>query len=338
MFERLKYVHRYNYSRFWSHRPIILAHSITSRCNCRCKICDVWRKTGDATDLSTLEIFRMLDEAEEQNFVAYLAWGGEPLLRADSLDILKHAHDLGLYTSFVTNGILLSEKASKIAKIVDLTWVSLDHFTDYHDDMRGHEGAFDSALEGIKRLRDEGGKIAINCVLSRLNPGSVVKMAELAKDLDVKLAFDPMEVFPGINDEYVLPGLDLRHLFREISDLKKAGYPVINSFDYLRHLTSSRKYSCAQSKIFLNVAENGEVTPFWCQRAGNVIGDLREQSLSDVLHSTTYDDFNKTTEGCSLCNNSSTVETSMFYSMETFLRNCFKLPSPILSFIVDYGI
>lgn len=233
--------------------------------------------------MSTLEVFRILDEAKERNFVSYLVWGGEPLLRTDSLEILKHAHELSLYTSLVTNGILLPEKASEIAKIADLTWVSLDHYSDYHDEMRGFKGAFKKAVEGIIRLRSKGGRIEINCVLSRLNMDSAANMAKLASDLGVRIAFDPMEVFPGINDEYALSRLESSRLFQEIFDLKKAGYPILNSFEYLRHLKSPVKYVCAQSKVFINISENGEVTSFWCRKEDNVIGDLYKQSLGEIL-------------------------------------------------------
>lgn len=105
----------------------------------------------------------MLNEAKKLNFVAYVAFGGEPLMRPDIMDILRYAHELGLYTSIITNGTLLSENAKKIANIVDLTWVSLDYDSEYHDKMRSHQGAFEKAVEGIYRLRQAGGNIVINC-------------------------------------------------------------------------------------------------------------------------------------------------------------------------------
>ena len=93
-------------------------------------------KKHNTDEMTIHEIFRMLDEARKLNFVAYIVFGGEPLMRTDILDILQHAHDLGFYTSLITNGIYLPEKSEKIAKVVDLTWVSLDHYSDYHDEMR----------------------------------------------------------------------------------------------------------------------------------------------------------------------------------------------------------
>jgi MoaA/NifB/PqqE/SkfB family radical SAM enzyme len=338
MLSALSYAHRYNYSRFWSHKPILLAHSLTSACNCKCQICEVWRSRIASDEMRTDEVLKMLEEARKQNFVAYLAWGGEPLMRADIAGILGHAHKLGLYTSLITNGTFLSERAKDLSKVVDLTWVSLDHFSDYHDEMRGFEGAFDRAIDGINQLKNAGGRVAVNCVLSKLNLNSVRGMCELARSLGVKLAFDPMEIFPGFNDEYALRRSECNHLFAEVFELKKAGFPILNSYDYLAHLASDRSYSCAQPRVFMKVSETGEVAPFWCKRSNSVLGNVRKQSLGSILHSPSFNEFVKTTEGCRLCSNSSTVEVSMFYAMRRFFTNCLKMPNPILRFIIDFGL
>jgi len=336
MLETLEYAYRYAISRFWTHKPILLTHSLTSKCNCRCKICHIWRKENNTREMKTQEIFKMLDEARRLNFVAYLAFGGEPLIRPDAMDVLEHAHDLGLYTSIITNGTYLSDKAQEIAKVVDFTWVSLDYYSDYHDEMRGLEGIFNSAMEGIVKLRNEGGKIAINCVLSKLNRNVVRRMAKLAQELHVKLAFDPMEIFPEANEEYALSRVEYRRLFLDVLELKRLGYPILNSYEFLTHLISPMEYSCAQPRVFINVYENGQIRPFWCQKNNQILGDLRKQSLGEVLHSSPFEEFARIASFCNLCNNSSTAEVSMFYSYKRFLSNCFKIPNPILRFIADY--
>lgn len=337
MFRALSYAHRYNYSRFWSHKPIILTHSVTSKCNFRCKICDVWRKQNTDREMSTHEILKMLDDARRLNFVAYLVWGGEPLMRADTVEILKHAHNLGLYTSLITNGAFLAQKAEEIVDCVDLTWVSLDYSSEYHDQMRGSPGAFDKATSGILALRRMGGRVVINCVLSKLNMDCVDKMAALTSRLGAKVAFEPMKPFTGTNEEYALSTVELDGLSSQILESKKAGYPILNSYDYLNHLRRPSDFSCAQPRVFITVTEGGKVVPFWCEKDKRVLGNLRNQSLGEVLSSDRYAEFTKATEGCSQCTNSSTVEASLFYSVRNFIASCTRIPNPILSFILDYG-
>ena len=329
---------KYVLSRFWTRKPIILTHSVTSRCNCRCKICDVWRKRPDDDEMSTREILQLLDEAKNLNFVAYVVWGGEPLIRPDIFEILQHARDLNFYISVITNGIYLLKRAEKLAKLADLTLVSLDHHTDYHDEMRGVKGTFDRAVKGIAKLGQKGGRAAINCVLSKLNIDDVGRIATLARRLGVNIAFDPMEVFLGYNDEYSLSAGELKHAFSEIRSLKRQGYPILNSYEYMDHIISHTEYSCAQPSIFVMVTEDGKIKPFWCQKTSKTLGDLRKQSLSEILHSHSFKQFAEITKNCNLCGNSTTVEASIFYSTRRFFKNYYKWNNPYLKFISDYAL
>jgi len=279
----------------------------------------------------------MLDEAKRLNYVAYVAWGGEPLMRPDIMEILQHSRDLGLYTSVITNGTLLPERAEKIAKIADLTWVSLDHDSEFHNEMRGRSGVYQKALEGIAKLRKAGGRVVINCVLSKLNMDAAKKVAEVARRLRVRVAFDPMEIFPGNNSEHALAPQELRSMFSEIRELKDQGYPILNSYEFIDHITNPIEYSCAQPQIFTWVSANGKVEPFWCQRTRKVLGDLRKQSLSEVLHSHELKEFTELAKGCNICGNSSTVECAVFYSAKRFLTNLFNPTGPYLKFILDFA-
>ena len=288
--------------------------------------------------MSKREIFNMLDEAEKLNFAAYLVWGGEPLMRSDILEILQRAHDNNLYTSIITNGTYLPEKAKKLAKLVDLTFVSLDHHSDYHDVMRGRKGTFNHAMKGIIKLRDAGGRVVINCVLSKLNHDSAKKMIELARSMGVKIAFDPMEVFTGYNEELTLTADERTKVFSEIRELENQEGFVLNSHEYLEHFINHAKYSCAQPSIFLVVTEDGKVNPFWCKKTDSLLGDLRKQSLSEILNSSSLKQFAETAKNCNLCSNSTTVETSMYYSIRRFFTNYYKWNNPYLKFLADYAL
>jgi len=288
--------------------------------------------------METDRVLGMLEEAARLHFAAYLVWGGEPFMRPDLMDILRHARRLGLYTSLVTNGTSLAEKAKDVARAVDLTLVSLDHFSHYHNEMRGLDGVFEMAKDGIVKLKRAGGRVAVNCVLSKLNMDSVRGVCELARALRVKVAFDPMEVFPGINEEYALSHAERIGLFSEILRFKRDGYPILNSYDYIQHLISSQACSCAQPRVFMVVSENGVIAPFWCRKNSQPLGDLREQSLGSILCSDRYEEFVKTVKGCNLCVNSVTAESSLFYSARRFFTNCFTTHNPILRFIADYSL
>ena len=101
-------------------RPYVLSHGITSRCNLRCKFCEYWENPGK--EMSTPEIFRMLEDARSFGIGVYNAWTAEPLMRKDLQAILHHAKGLGLITSLITNGKLL---ASRVHELDDLDYLSV---------------------------------------------------------------------------------------------------------------------------------------------------------------------------------------------------------------------
>jgi MoaA/NifB/PqqE/SkfB family radical SAM enzyme len=309
----LKIAGKYIYSHQVTHRPIILTHAVTRRCNCSCKICDTWRRPQNHDEMKTGDIFRMLDQAASSGFVAYIAFGGEPLMRNDIAEILGHAHTLGLYTIIITNGYLLKEKADDLAGITDLTIVSLDDEGTAHDNLRGVDGLSQRVLGGITAMRKQGARIALNCVLSRFSLGAERRMISFAMNHGLKIAFDPMEPFSGINDEGVMNDEECRQVFSNLLNQKQLGAPILNSDRFLMHQISPIPYTCAQPRIFLRVAEEGTIHPFWCRKTDHILGDVQKQSLKEIIDSPAWKKFDATAQECNLCMNSSTVESSLFY-------------------------
>jgi len=162
-------------------------------------------------------------------------------------------------------------------------------------------------------------------------------MVELAQKLGARIAFDPMEIFPGCNEQIALTFNQRQQIFSQIALLKEKGYPILNSDGFIRFNQKPGHYNCAQPRIFLKVYEDGKVRPFWCQKNNDVLGDLRKQSLCDFLHSPAYKKFRNNAWTCCLCRNSCQVETSMFYSIRRFLMRLLQPKNSILKFIMDYA-
>jgi MoaA/NifB/PqqE/SkfB family radical SAM enzyme len=70
--------------------------------------------------------------------------GGEPPLREDIVELVRHAHDIGLLTRISTNGLLLDRELVSRLKRAGLTpcGVSIDDADpETHDRLRGLLGA-----------------------------------------------------------------------------------------------------------------------------------------------------------------------------------------------------
>ena len=85
-------------------RPVVI-WNLTQRCNLKCRHC--YAVAADhhfPGELSTQEAFDVLDDLAAFRIPALILSGGEPLSRADTLDIARRSKGYGLYTALSTNG------------------------------------------------------------------------------------------------------------------------------------------------------------------------------------------------------------------------------------------
>lgn len=270
-------------------RPFVLSHGVNARCNMRCSFCEYWKETGE--EPSREEVFKLLDDAKTFGIGVYNAWTTEPLLRKDLPEIMAHAKKLGMITSMVTNGKLLYKRAHEL-KDVDFLSVSVDGTKSYKE-IRNMD--FEDLMKGIKKaieVRKQQNKenpILLNCVLSNKNLDDIEDLILLAKDLGTKISFEPVHEFSGIEgetwDEF---GIRDKEKFRKVVDriieLKKQGYPIINSKTYLRMVRDrNMDYTCRASSVIIDVTHDGTAETCRVQHEplGNVMRDGFEKVWKD---------------------------------------------------------
>ncbi|MDF2952859.1 MAG: Radical SAM superfamily maturase [Thermodesulfobacterium sp.] len=153
--------------------PRLIAFEVTRSCNLDCIHCRAAASKGPyERELSTEEIFRILEEIREVAQPIIILTGGEPLLREDIFDIAKKCIELGLKPVLATNGTLIDEKIAEKIKESGIARVSisLDGATaETHDDFRKMPGAFEGAIKGIKILKKAGIPFQINTTVTGIN-------------------------------------------------------------------------------------------------------------------------------------------------------------------------
>lgn len=170
--------------------PHLISWNLTRRCNLACGHCylDAVQRKSEARDELTLpEVARVIDEIAELAPGAMLVLtGGEPLLRRDLDDIVEHAAHLGLMPVIGTNGILLSETRARRLRDAGAVGVgiSLDSIKpDYHDRLRGHDGAWQGALDGMRAARAAGLGVLMQATLFEENRHQLAGFADLAAEV-----------------------------------------------------------------------------------------------------------------------------------------------------------
>jgi MoaA/NifB/PqqE/SkfB family radical SAM enzyme len=302
--------------------PLYLVHALTARCNARCGFC-AWNPDfyDPAQQLSTDAIKRLYSDARAAGFLGVSVWGGEPLLHKDVADVMRHAHGLGLATHLVTNGFLLEHKLDAVVRWVDRVCISLDHPSARHDELRGIDGLYArirSATLALK-ARAPTKPIIFICTLQRANvdPTTVRRMCELLDELGV------LGIFNALREEAAVEGGDagisafapsqaaLSQAFGTLRDLKRRGYPILNSFTHLDMMRAGPPvYRCHWPKYMLPIEANGDVVD--CMHWGTrPIGNVADTPFAELLASPRLRALaNEAGEACHKCVSVHRVELS----------------------------
>jgi len=307
-------------SRFFFHHPLVLSHLITGRCNCRCETC-LWLGNG-GDELTTDQVAGLYRDAARSGLIMNVLWGGEPLLREDISKILHHSKKSGLVTTLITNGYFLPERASELSD-ADSLIVSVDLPSEEHDRLRKCPGIFRRALAGIEEVRRRypAMKVMINTVVSKLNADRIPAMVLLAQQLGLSIYLSPMETGAKPFRENDAPKgyLALGHgelasVCQQAIELKQKGFPINNSFPYLRTFIPRKKpYACHARKVYVHVNPKGDIED--CLHTGKPIANVREKSLGEVLQDGEYKRLSFTPTSCHVCNNADVIDCSYIWQL-----------------------
>ncbi|HYH19986.1 MAG TPA: heme d1 biosynthesis radical SAM protein NirJ [Azospirillum sp.] len=161
--------------------PVVI-WNLVRRCNLSCLHCYSFSADHDFPgELTTAEVFRVLDDLKAFRVPVLILSGGEPLMRRDIFAISRRAKEMGFYIGLSSNGTLIDEQ--RIADIAavgyDYVGISLDGLKERHDRFRRREGAFDQSLHGIRLCRAEGIKVGIRLTLTEENAADLPALLDL---------------------------------------------------------------------------------------------------------------------------------------------------------------
>ncbi|RTL58117.1 MAG: heme d1 biosynthesis radical SAM protein NirJ [Rhodocyclaceae bacterium] len=164
--------------------PVVIWNLIR-RCNLTCKHCySISADTDFKGELSTDEVFQVMDDLKAYKVPVLILSGGEPLLRQDIFDIARRAKAMGFYTALSSNGTLIDERnINAIADICfDYVGISLDGMEATHDRFRRKEGAFVASLAGLRLCRDRGLKVGVRYTMTEENAHDLRPLLSLVRE------------------------------------------------------------------------------------------------------------------------------------------------------------
>ncbi len=161
--------------------PVVI-WNLVRRCNLTCKHCYSISADRDFPgELSTAEVFAVMDNLKAFGVPVLILSGGEPLLRPDIFEISARARAMGFYVGLSTNGTLIDEhNIERIAAAgYDYVGISIDGLRATHDRFRRLQGAFDASMRGIRLCQANGIKVGMRFTMTQDNAHELPQLLDL---------------------------------------------------------------------------------------------------------------------------------------------------------------
>jgi pyrroloquinoline quinone biosynthesis protein E len=206
--------------------PLALIAELTHRCPLHCVYCSNPIELGRRADELSTEVWsRVFREAAEAGVLQVDFTGGEPLARADIVELVRAAREAGLYVNLITSGLPLDE-----ARLDELVEAGLDHF---QLSFQGAQEGFANEIAGTKAhahklrvlewLKTRRLALTLNFVIHRRNIDQLAEMLALGETSSAsRIEFANVQYYGWAfaNRENLLP---TRHqLDRSVELLKNA--------------------------------------------------------------------------------------------------------------------
>ena len=220
--------------------PLWLLAELTYDCPLHCPYCsNPTQLTETKNELTTQQWCKVFSEARDMGAVQLGFSGGEPLLRKDLEELVKHSRGLGFYTNLITSGIGLTEK--RIAKLKE---AGLDHIQisfqgadpELNDAIAGRGNAYQQKFNMAKSVKAQGYPMVLNFVLSKQNLDQIADIMRLSCELDadyVELATAQYYGWAYENRDHLLPSreqlVEAERIVNEFRDEQQGKGPHFKS-------------------------------------------------------------------------------------------------------------
>ncbi len=263
--------------------PYRMDLAVTYRCNNDCAHCYNARERTHP-ELPTEKWKSILDKLWDLGVPHIVFTGGEPTLRADLPDLIRHAEGNGQITGINTNARRLADLAYA-RRLID---AGLDHVQitvessneQVHDQMTGRAGAFRQTIQGLKNALNTGLYVMTNTTMLRTNKDSLSETLDFLADLGVKTIGLNALIFSGAGSTV---GTGLNET--ELQPILNAALEIISrhgqrliwytptqycQFDPTRSNLGVK--GCTASLYSMCIESNGDVIP--CQSYYQAIGNI----------------------------------------------------------------
>ena len=254
---------------YFTKRPFCVSFEVTYRCNARCKHCHL----GGTVNEERTTPQRYGELCRELKPLLAQVSGGEPLLRRDLEQIIEALKipNRAPYIIVTTNGVLLTKERYRSLREagVDEFSLSLDYPDERQDEFRAVPGLFNRIRTLIKELSSENDKaIILSCVVQSDNFRDLIRMAELAREWNVKMNFSTYTYLRTNDKGFMIPRhelIEFKDIIIQLLEFKRKYKNIISSDYTLKKMIEFFKEesfpNCRAGERFLVVNPDGTLSP-----------------------------------------------------------------------------
>jgi radical SAM protein with 4Fe4S-binding SPASM domain len=272
--------------------PISISFEPTTSCNLRCPECPSGlREFTRPTGMLKKDFFKeTIDDIYKELLYLIFYFQGEPFLNPDFLEMVKYAHDKGIYTATSTNAHFLTDEKAKrtVESGLDRLIISIDGTTqDVYKQYRVG-GNLEKVLQGArnivkwkKELKSKTPFVFFQFLVVKPNEHQIDDIKRLAKEIGVdQVRFKTAQVYDYKNDpNNLITTLDKYSRYHK----DKNGN---------RQIKSGLKNHCWKLWHANVITWDGLVVPCCFDKdAAHQLGNLRMQSFKQVWHNDNYRQF-----------------------------------------------
>jgi radical SAM protein with 4Fe4S-binding SPASM domain len=164
------------------YRPKYAVWEITLRCDLACHHCGSRAGRARPDELSLPEALDLVAQMADLGVREVTLIGGEAYLYPGWLEVVAAIVARGMACTMTSGGRGITLDLARAAKRAGLNGVSIsvDGTRTTHDELRGWDGSFQSAMAAFDALREAGLPVAMNTNFNRRNLGELDQLFELA--------------------------------------------------------------------------------------------------------------------------------------------------------------
>jgi hopanoid biosynthesis associated radical SAM protein HpnH len=269
--------------------PLVLMLEPLFRCNLACAGCGKIDYPDEILKQS-MSVEDALGAVDECGAPVVSIAGGEPLLHKKLPEIVKGIIERRKFVYLCTNALLMEKRMSQYKPSTFFTWsVHLDGDKSMHDASVCQPGVYDRALSAIKRAKERGFRVTVNCTL--FNNAQADKVAAFFDSVQ-ELGVDGITVSPGYayerapDQQHFLNRDKTKQLFRDILRRGRGGrnWDFSQSGLFLDFLAGNQQYHCTP---WGNPTRN----IFGWQRPCYLLGEGYAKSFRELMEETHWESY-----------------------------------------------